>query len=118
MAKQSKQASYGRYLAYGVIAAGIIFAVVKLNEKEVNTVPHEWSREVDSAFVYNCVKKYSREFGQDSLKRVRAIEFCLCMLDKVKLKYEEAEMNKVTDDDIKEWDRNCRNELNYKDKIK
>ena len=107
---------YGRYLGAGVVLAGIIFALFKLTEsdKKDDSFRHEWSYAVDSAFVMNCVNKYSREFGKDTLKRQYSIEFCLCMLDKVKSKYSEEEMNNVTDAEIKEWDRVCRNEINYK----
>jgi hypothetical protein len=104
-------ANYGKYLAAGIIAAGIIFAVFRMLEKNENPEPHKWSKQVDSAFVYNCVSKYRKEFGQDSVKLLNTAEFCLCMLEKVKLKYEETEIEKVTNDDIKEWDRLCRNEL-------
>jgi hypothetical protein len=33
------------------------------------------------------------------------------MLDKIKLKYEEDEMDKVTNEEIKNWDRICRGQL-------
>ncbi len=109
--KNSKPQKYGKYLAAGIIAAGVIFAVFKAFEKDETPVPHTWSRQVDSAFVMNCVSKYSKEFGQDTLKRTQTIEFCLCMLDKIKLKYEEDEMDKVTNEEIKNWDRICRGQL-------
>lgn len=114
--KSSKPQKYGKYLAAGIIAAGIIFAVFKAFEKDETPVPHTWSRQVDSAFVMNCVIKYSKEFGQDTIKRTQTIEFCLCMLDKIKLKYEEDEMDKVTNEEIKNWDRLCRSELMNRNK--
>jgi len=107
---QSKPVRYGKYLAAGVIAAGIIFGIFYSLEKDENTVPHVWSREVDSAFVVNCVSKYAREFRQDTTKRTQTIEFCLCMLEKVKTKYEEKDIDKVTNEDIKTWDRLCRSQ--------
>jgi hypothetical protein len=64
--KNSKPQKYGKYLAAGIIAAGVIFAVFKAFEKDETPVPHTWSRQVDSAFVMNCVSKYSKEFGQDT----------------------------------------------------
>ena len=114
--KNSKPQKYGKYLAAGIIAAGVIFAVFKAFEKDETPVPHTWSRQVDSAFVMNCVIKYSKEFGQDTIKRTQTIEFCLCMLDKIKLKYEEDEMDKVTNEEIKKWDRLCRSELMNRNK--
>ncbi|MBK6505849.1 MAG: hypothetical protein IPG02_09315 [Ignavibacteria bacterium] len=109
--KQSKPQRYGKYLAAGIIAAGLIFAVFKAFEKNETPVPHKWSRQIDSAFVMNCVSKYRNDFGQDTIKRTQTIEFCLCMLGKIKLKYEEDEMDKVTNEEIKNWDNLCRGEL-------
>lgn len=109
--KNRKPQKYGKYLAAGIIAAGVIFAVFKAFDKDETQVPHKWSRQVDSAFVMNCVSKYRKEFGQDTIKRTQTIEFCLCMLDKIKLKYEEDEMDKVTDEEIKNWDSLCRSIL-------
>lgn len=118
LAKNKKPAAFGKYLAAGIVAAAVIFALIKVMDKDDAPVPHIWSPEVDSAFVYNCVGKYSKEFGRDSIKLKSTAEFCICMLEKVKLKYDESEMNKVTDSDIREWDRLCRNELMYKNRVK
>lgn len=89
-----------------------MFAVFKALDESEKPVPNQWSRAVDSAFVVNCVSKYSREFHGDSLKREWTIDFCLCMLEKVKIKYKESEMDRVMNEEIKEWDRLCREELN------
>ncbi len=105
---EKKTESYGKYLFAGIIAASVLFAVLNFLEKDDKPKTHKWSKDVESAFLSNCVNKYSNEFGKDTTKIRLTVDFCSCMLEKIKTKYEESEMENVTDAEIKEWDRQCR----------
>ena len=107
-ATKSKPVSYGKFLFAGIVAAASLFAVFSMLEKDDVEKTHKWSKEVEAAFLNNCVNKYSGEFGKDTAKIRMTVDFCNCMLHKIKTKYEESEMDKVTDQEIKEWDKQCR----------
>ncbi|MEO8210693.1 MAG: hypothetical protein ABI840_09025, partial [bacterium] len=67
-----------------------------------------WSPEMDSLFVKNCYVKYKPQIKDDMQKQENIKTFCRCMLEKVKTKYEEKDMGKVRDAEIKQWDAECR----------
>lgn len=98
------------FLIAGILAAGIIYMYMdSQNHEDPNF--HEWSAEMDSVFVKNCYDKYKPQVKDDMGKQENMKAFCKCMLEKIKTKYSENEMNKVTGVDIKDWDEQCRSQL-------
>lgn len=108
-----KKSGYGKFLFFGVLTAVIVLFVMNYykedtpvkNEKEK---PYLWSAETDSQFVKNCYEKYKPQVRDDLDKQAASKAFCKCMLEKIKSKYSEFEMNKVKDFEIKKWDEECR----------
>ena len=98
------------FLAAGIVVAGIIFLYMD-SQKHDDPYFHEWSAEMDSVFVKNCYDKYKPQVRDDMGKQENMKAFCKCMLEKIKTKYSENEMSKVTGVDIKDWDEQCRSEL-------
>lgn len=98
------------YLIAGIIAAVIIF--VYFNDKNAEDPHfHEWSAEMDSVFVKNCYGKYKPQVKDDMSKQENMKTFCKCMLEKIKTKYSEKEMNRVTNQEIQAWDAECREKM-------
>jgi len=104
-----------KYLFAGVLIAAIVLIIISLSEKEsipVNEkVLHVWSAETDSLFVKNCYDKYKPQVKDDLVKQETMKSFCRCMLEKVKSKYDEKDLDKVQNADIKLWDTECRNQI-------
>ena len=110
---QDKSTNYGKYLFFGVLLAIVVLFVMNSYKEDVpvnkeKEKPYLWSAETDSQFVKNCYEKYKPQVKDDLDKQVASKAFCHCMLDKIKSKYSEYEMNKVKDFEIKKWDEECR----------
>jgi len=118
-----KKENLGKYFLYGIIAAAVLFFVLKeINKDEpvVKAFKHNWSTEADSNFVKLCYDKYKPQVKDDLIKQETMKAFCRCMLEKIKSKYDEQDADKISDSDIKQWDSECRasiqnpNNLNLK----
>lgn len=115
--KNTKQEfNAGKYLFLGILAAAglyLIFTYFSKDETELRNESslHEWAPETDSQFVKNCYDKYKPQIKDDMQKQEITKSFCRCMLNKIKSKYDEDNMNRVTPSEIKLWDTQCRNEL-------
>lgn len=113
--KETEKTDYSKYLFAGVAIAALILIIFSLSEK--NEIPpvikneHIWSTETDSLFVKNCYNKYKPQIKDDMVKQETMKAFCRCMLEKVKSKYEEKDISKVLDSDIKMWDDECRKQI-------
>ena len=113
--KETGKADYSKYLFAGVVIAAVILIIFSLSEK--NEIPpiikneHVWSTETDSLFVKNCYNKYKPQIKDDMVKQETMKAFCRCMLEKVKSKYDEKDISKVMDSDIKLWDDECRKQI-------
>ena len=113
--KETGKADYSKYLFAGVVIAVVILIIFSLSEK--NEIPsvikneHVWSTETDSMFVKNCYNKYKPQIKDDMVKQETMKAFCRCMLEKVKSKYDEKDISKVLDSDIKLWDDECRKQI-------
>lgn len=113
--KETGKADYSKYLFAGVVIAVLILIIFSLSEK--NEIPpvikneHVWSTETDSLFVKNCYNKYKPQIKDDMVKQETMKAFCRCMLEKVKSKYDEKDISKVLDSDIKLWDDECRKQI-------
>lgn len=113
--KETGKADYSKYLFAGVVIAVLILIIFSLSEK--NEIPpvikneHVWSAETDSLFVKNCYNKYKPQIKDDMVKQETMKAFCRCMLEKVKSKYDEKDISKVLDSDIKLWDDECRKQI-------
>jgi len=110
-----KKESLGKYFLLGTIAAVILFILFSIIKKD-NEFPdapflHVWSPGMDSAFVKDCFKKYKPQIKDDVQKQETMKSFCRCMLGKMKTKYDEKEVDKITDAEIKQWDAECRSQL-------
>ena len=103
-----------KYFAAGVVAAVIlliIFSLLPKDESISEANSHVWSPEMDSLFVKNCYVKYKPQIKDDLQKQENIKTFCRCMLEKVKTKYEEKDMGRVRDAEIKQWDIECREKI-------
>lgn len=122
--KDLKKENLVKYFAGGIVTAVILFIVFSLlipdkNEEQVNIdIKHIWSPEMDSLFVKNCYEKYKPQVKDDLHKQENMKGFCRCMLEKIKTKYDEKEMNRVSDKDIKQWDLECREKMLNPNNIK
>ncbi len=109
------------YFIAGIIATIIIYISVSLLKDETtnNSIQgHVWAAETDSLFVRTCYTKYKPQIKEDIQKRELTKFFCRCMLEKVKIKYSEENMNNVTNEEIKKWDIECREQIKKPDNIK
>jgi hypothetical protein len=108
--------NYNKYLFAGVLLAAVILIFFAQSDDDdeptinKNTV-HIWSEETDSMFVKDCYSKYKPQVKDDLVKQETMKTFCRCMLEKVKSQYDENELNKVKDSEIKAWDIECRNKI-------
>jgi len=113
--KDVKKENLGKYFLLGTITAVILFVVFSIikKDKQVPDTPvlHVWSPEMDSAFVKNCFNKYKPQIKDDVQKQETMKSFCRCMLGKIKTRYDEDEIDKITDAEIKQWDTECRSQL-------
>ena len=115
--KTDKKDSYGIYLFYGILTAVIIIIAMLLTQntpdKEPVIIPQSgrWSEEADSSFVKMCFDKYKTQVKGDLEKQENTKAFCRCMLEKIKTKYNEFELRKMTDTEIKQWYTECRSQL-------
>ncbi len=113
--KAPEKTNYGKYLFAGVVVAAIVLIFISYSENEnlpaEKKTIHVWSAETDSMFVKNCYNKYKPQIKDDLEKQEITKAFCRCMLEKVKTKYEEKDIDKVQDYDIKRWDTECRKEI-------
>lgn len=120
--KKSGQASYSKYLFAGVVIAVVLLIIFSLSENEEipagNKIEHIWSAETDSLFVKNCYNKYKPQVKDDLVKQETMKAFCRCMLEKVKSKYDEKDISKVLDSDIKMWDAECRKQISNSNFLK
>lgn len=113
--KLPEKVSYGKYFLTGAVIAAIILVISYVSDNE--SVPVEkkmsyvWSAETDSLFVKNCYDKYKPQVKDDMTKQETMKAFCRCMLEKVKSKYEEKDIGKVSNADIKNWDTECRKQI-------
>ncbi|MBA3706478.1 MAG: hypothetical protein H0W84_11465 [Bacteroidetes bacterium] len=104
-----------KYFLAGLVVAVIIFSVIILIKKDDN-IPelkksHIWPAETDSLFVKNCYNKYKPQIKDDMTKQEVTKIFCRCMLEKVKMQYEDKDIDYVRNDEIIVWDGECRAEL-------
>ncbi len=113
--KPQEKANYGKYLFAGVLIAAIALIMISLSDNQSipveKNISHVWSAETDSLFVKNCYEKYKPQVKDDFVKQETMKSFCRCMLEKVKAKYDEKDLDKVKDSDIKRWDTECRNQI-------
>lgn len=116
--KKEKKENTGKYFIYGLIVAAAIFVIITLNDKgedAADNIPvapvHEWSQDADSAFVKSCYDKYRPQVKDDLQKQENSKSFCRCMLEKIKTKYSDEELYKMSSEDIKKWDSECRNKI-------
>lgn len=115
--KTDKKDSYGIYLFYGILTAVIVTIAMLLSQSTPDKDPvnlHQtdsWSEEADSSFVKMCFDKYKTQVKGDLDKQENTKAFCRCMLEKIKTKYNEFELRKMTDTEIKQWDTECRSQL-------
>ena len=113
--KDPGHASYSKYLFAGVVIAAVMLIIFSLSESDEipagKKIEHKWSMETDSLFVKNCYNKYKPQIKDDMVKQETMKAFCRCMLEKVKSKYEEKDISKVLDSDIKMWDDECRKQI-------
>jgi predicted small secreted protein len=113
--KAQEKTNYSKYLFAGVAVAAIVLIMLSLSENDSvpveKKVIHVWSAETDSMFVKNCYEKYKPQVKDDMVKQETMKAFCRCMLEKVKSKYDEKDLDKVQDSDIKKWDTECRKEI-------
>lgn len=120
--KETGKADYSKYLFAGVVIAVLILIIFSLSEK--NEIPpvikneHVWSAETDSLFVKNCYNKYKPQIKDDMVKQETMKAFCRCMLEKVKSKYDEKDISKVLDSEIKMWDAECRKQISNSNLLK
>ena len=118
--KTTEKENLGKYLLLGILVAAIIFIVSSLSNRE-KTNPadlnspdkknHVWSQESDSEFVKICYDKYRSQVKDDLQKQENAKTYCRCMLEKMKTKYAEDEVQKMKDSEIKQWDTECREQI-------
>ena len=118
--KTTEKENLGIYLLLGILVAAIIFIVSSLSNRE-KTNPadlnspdkktHVWSQESDSEFVKICYDKYRSQVKDDLQKQENAKTYCRCMLEKMKTKYAEDEVQKMKDSEIKQWDTECREQI-------
>lgn len=103
------------FLIAGIIVAAIIyFALSKFGGKwgsDDKRTYHIWSAGTDSSFMKSCMSKYSAQTRDDPSKKEVIRNFCKCMLEKTKSEYDEEDMNKVKDEEIRKWDKECRQEI-------
>ncbi|MEO8666784.1 MAG: hypothetical protein ABI462_14935 [Ignavibacteria bacterium] len=115
--KSHEKQIYGKYLFAGILLAAIILIIISLNdgnEIEINDrqkVVHVWSAETDSTFVKDCYNKYKPQVKDDLIKQETMKLFCRCMLEKVKSQYDENDLQKIKDSEIKIWDKDCRDKI-------
>lgn len=113
--KEPEKANYSKYLFAGVAIAAVILIIFSMSENDeippVIKNVHVWAAETDSLFVKNCYNKYKPQIKDDMVKQETMKAFCRCMLEKVKSKYDEKDISKVLDSDIKQWDDECRKQI-------
>lgn len=113
--KNIKKENLGKYFLFGTISAVVLFIIFSLiREDDAVTdelVQRQWSPQMDSTFVKDCYSKYEPQV-KDSVQLQETIKgFCRCMLEKIKTKYNEYDVDKMTDAEIKKWDAECRSQL-------
>jgi hypothetical protein len=116
--ESEKKTNYGKFLFLGVLTAAVVLFVMNYYKEDApvkteKEKPYLWSAETDSQFVKNCYEKCKPQVKDDLDKQVASKAFCKCMLEKIKSKYSEFEMDKIKDFEIKKWDEECR-ESNWK----
>ncbi|MEO8666130.1 MAG: hypothetical protein ABI462_11610 [Ignavibacteria bacterium] len=113
--KPEKKDGLLKYFVAGLSIAVIIYFVITLTRKNDNQPQvrkaYEWSSETDSLFVKNCYNKYKPQIKDDMSKQEVTKTFCRCMLEKVKMQYEEKDMDNVRNEEIITWDSECREGL-------
>lgn len=118
--EQTEKNGLGKYFIAGIIFAVLVYILIFFilgNDERDSSKSNVWSAETDSVFVKNCYAKYKPQVRDDLVKQESSKAFCRCMLEKIKARYEEQDMNKVTDSEIKLWDSECRNLIKNPDKI-
>ena len=113
--KEIKKENLGKYFLLGTITAVILFIVFSIFRKDKpgldERMLHTWSPGMDSAFVKECYNKYKSQLKNDIQKQETMKNFCRCMLEKMKSKYDENEVDKMTEAEIKQWDGECRSQI-------
>lgn len=112
--KGVKKENLGKYFLFGTgvaVAIFIIFSFLRKDEPGQVEPVHIWSAEMDSAFVKDCFNKYKPQIKDEIQQQQTMKAFCRCILSKMKTKYGEDQVNRMTDLEIKQWDAECRNEL-------
>lgn len=118
--EEKEKENLGKYLLLGILVAAVIFIVSSLSNREKSNPAdlnspdkkmHVWSPESDSEFVKICYDKYRSQVKDDLEKQGNAKTYCRCMLEKMKTKYAEDELQKMTDKEIKQWDTECREQI-------
>ncbi|MBK8549640.1 MAG: hypothetical protein IPL53_00745 [Ignavibacteria bacterium] len=113
--KSPENNNYGKYLFAGVLLAAIILIFFsRSDDDEVQVTKktvHVWAAETDSMFVKDCYDKYKPQVKDDLVKQETMKLFCRCMLEKVKSEYDEGDLDKIKDIEIKKWDSECRDKI-------
>ena len=113
--KEIKKENLGKYFLLGTITAVILFMVFSIFQKDEpglnERMLHIWSPGMDSVFVKECYSKYKSQIKNDVQKQETMKNFCRCMLEKMKSKYDENEVDKMTEAEIKQWDVECRSHI-------
>jgi len=125
--KEVQKENLGKYFLYGVVVALLLLVFYMIFYKGDNLIQENqltqvkeiiWSAESDSAFINSCFEKYRLQAKDDVSKQGNAKIFCRCMLEKIKTKYSEIDIVRMTDADIKKWDKECRDEIGNPGSIK
>ena len=113
--KGNKKENLGKYFLLGTVTAVILFMIFSVIRKDEpgtdERMLHTWSPEMDSTFVKDCYNKYKLQVKDNVQFQESMKGFCRCMLEKIKTRYNEYEVDKMTDAEIKQWDTECRSQL-------
>jgi len=113
--KSPENNNYGKYLFAGVLLAAIILIFFSRSDDDevqvTKKTAHVWAAETDSMFVKDCYDKYKPQVKDDLVKQETMKLFCRCMLEKVKSEYDEGDLDKIKDIEIKKWDSECRDKI-------
>ncbi len=112
--KTETKENLGKYFIAGIIAAVFIYLAISyfFNDKnETSGKDHIWSESADSNFIKSCFDKYRAQVKDDMQKQQNTKMFCRCMLEKMKTKYSEEDAYKMTAEEVKQWDAECRTKI-------
>jgi uncharacterized protein YneF (UPF0154 family) len=95
-----------------IVIAGVITGIYLLNRESRTTRPvsYKWSQKTEDDFIKDCVGKYKPKIKSQEEEK-STYDYCRCMLQKLESKYSENDLNNVSNEDIKTWDKECRDEI-------